>query len=1217
MDRKYKNEKESKSEIKSDNSESESKIVEEHLEANKTVKDDIQKLVEDDKKSEATEHKLQDIKRQEDEKKVTIAKEYGHIVKHDVIAAATPDAIHLVNVVTELKLADAAARSIANRPLFSWDLPIGTSDFTFEPKDTPFTVIDGVPRFFEIRVLKNALQDPNELNVRIHTDLNNIEQIVAAREMFNETTMTARVYPVEKINGTDVGSPNDIRLGAVQVQQVESLYRTFQSYASLLETRLMYMIRVFKATDSVIYMIPKKKTVNKIVGETELHSALSTMAFFENDYPHIYLSVFFSTTPWYVSDLASMYQDAPMYLGETNTITWQNKKITSRIRAVTDQYAAGIANLTMQRLKESQLNVQDYINRCRANMFPKDDVHVRSSYNESVTNLLYSPSNVEWNLVLALIMCNRRVRDTLFKEYQELIMPTNRFTVLPLDAVWNAANGPTDNIGQQVFSTFTQRLSVGDKQSPYQLVLLECFCPWFDIRLNFPSMPSDFGAVIEILSIMLFVNTFPQIAQQTANQWGYRMNQLLDVYLPRQHNAWQTAYGDMRLNGQASSLDGRMMTRVMSQQGYVYSIFDKITTRHPNITSKYYNFITRLRELCTPLTDQIQLTRKRLARYPYYADDYNAYTSWQQLVIGDLAGQPKTEWVKRLLSITELVEDITKLRTISGNLQDTLQRATLTWLNTYYSNIRAIFESAALPFQSTMYRVQETIMNSFAFVYQRYDPSRPFNVPTDLVLSPAKLETTAMGVPLQHSNILDFDVFIAFRLLLTMEGDFKRNIQLTTRGVSQSVDALPQPSQNYLMLQGNLFDRLAMGLIEPARRFGVAMQIMKWMCDPEDRNNPFRNIAMGFRYIMRMSNWVPLLKEIFTAYGLSFEDYYIDAFSPTTGVFDGRVILLQIRELNPMTQKPEPEPKAGTIYGREIKYTDDYVRQHLEMLTVPFLNDQSPILNTIRGVYIGRFLVSELTPQQLDIEIGWDLIKILETNEAGETTRNVKWILNPLKDGQSYAIQVNRRGIEETYYLPYDKRMPAIMLEMEGLSQVPVTHKHVVAEAVHFGNLALKVNQIRVSVNLTDMPSRTINYSKEETIHELDKLISTPDGQLIGQDMITTTYATNFTQNAQTIAYYIQWVTTIEQADKNLHAAVLNSGPYPKDQTHMPSLYEVEYGRSLDNISLAFRDGSRKVDSNIINWNNEYEAVGKDLVDYHVDLEYVPAQPMNYDDFRY
>lgn len=1227
--------KKDKNETTSDKTESNSTITKEantskdesnlkaHLDANKKVESDIKSLVKDESTAKTTGIALTEKEVTKDdtlEKKVNTAKQYGHVVKNEVIEQALPSAITLIESVTEQAISEAANRSLTNRPLFSWNLPEDTAVFQFLPQQTPFQVIQSIPRFFKFTQLQNSVQDPNVQDRRIHPGLDNVPQIVESRNIFNELTMTVRVVPEVTINGHAVGDPNKIEQGAVVVQQVQSEYDQLQSYANLLESRLMYNLRVFNATDNILHQIPSKVTVNRTVGDTPLHSALSSMAFFENDYPHIYLSVFFSTTPWYVKELSDLFENAPIQLGEANTETWQNKKITARIRAVTDQFATAIANLQIARLKASQLNIQDYILRCRANMFPLDDVHVMSPYNERVTNLLYSPSDTEWQLVMALIICNRKVRDTLFNKIHELIMPTNRFTILSIDQVWNPQHAPVDNLSSQMYRTWLERMSVGDHHSPYQMVMFETFSSWFNFQVKMPPLPSDYATVIEMMGIIFFYKMFPQIAQCISNQLGYRLNQLLNAYLPRHHNTWQIEYGEVRFNKQRVPMDGRMITVQQSQQGYIYSIFDDISDRKGSVQASYFNFIRRMRQLCLPRTSQIHLERKQRARYPYYRKDYNAIASWEELVLGDLAGEYETDWSKEILEVITLVEGITQLRTPSGTQRDTLQRTTQTWMNTYYSNLRSIIKSSPMAIQVTMFKMQETLMNSFAFVHQRYNPLRPFNVPSELVLSPAKDETTAMGVPIQKSQVIDLDIFIAFRFLLTLEGDNKRNINLSTKGVPQSTDGLPQPQQNYKMIQGGLLDDLAMGLISPARRFGVAMQIMQWVTDPNVDNNPFVNIAKGFRYIMRMSNWVPLLERIFLEFGLNFRDYYIDAFAPTTGVFDGRSVLLQIRELNSQTQRPEVEPRDGELWGREIKYTDDWVRQHLSILTVPFLNDSSSILNTVHGIYVGRFLVDELTPLQRDIERGWTVVNVTERDSQNNVIgRNVWWPSIESKNGYTYALKVKIGNDYRTYKLPYDRRTNYIntMLSVIDFSEIPITHKPALAKAIHWGWLALKVSNIVVSVPITDMPRRDIDYSDEKTISEIEKLIMTPAGEIITQSMLTTTYATNYTSNVETISSYIQWVTTMEEADKNLHAAVLNSGPKKTEQTHLPRKEELELGQPLNDITLQSSLNMPKIQLDFVNWNNEYTAIGKELIQSHVKLEYVPAQPMPYQHFKY
>lgn len=1210
--------------------------LQQHKQAEDTAQADAEKLEKDAKQIVTTRTKMeqdgihempangsqqaaptetQQSESSEDQKQAEKVVEYGDKIKNDVISKAAPQAVEIVSVALQQQTAKLSDLTTTGRPFANLSDTTGAPTITLTRSETPFQIVDAIPSFFELKAVKNGIQDGNPQITSRNVATTDIKQIEESRELFNEQTMTVRVYPKTTVNGVSVGDPNAFAVGQIRIQQVDSPYTNMQPYVSWLENKLKYIIGLVLATDNIIYTIPKKTVIQPIAGSTMLHRLLSTFSMWENDAPHIYLSVYHSGIPWYIEALNELASRAPIELGETDTQSYNSQKISANIKAVTDQYAAACANLQFERLKSSQLSIQEYAQRCLANMFDNDEITITNQFNQEVTNLLYSPSKTEWDLEMFYIITSKPARMTIFKELLKLITPSNRFTLLNIEDVWNQGNGPTDVLSNSIFRTWIERLSVGDQMGPYTIVLLETFPHWFNLSIRMPALPVDFGAPIEILSIYLFMKTFPQLSQFLIYQLGYRLNMLLKVYLANYHQSFVLAYGEVTYEGQPKSLDGRQMTQTQSQSGYTYSIFDPViaSSKKKTVNQKYVQVLDNLRKLVTPRPHKLHLARKAAARYPYYSESYEAYTSWQFFDPGELSGEVETQFVQELIQIVSEVESLVLMRTMSGTQRETMPKPAQTWMNTFFSSMKSILRSSALPFQYTMYKYQRALMNGFAFVDQRYNPLKPFNVPPSIVISPSKSQSDSMGVPIQKDAINDIDIFFAFRMLLTLEGDHVRNINLRTKGIPNLPEAGPTIARTHGILEGKLFDEIAMGLISPARKFGMAMQLIRWIADYEDPTNPFRSVAEDFQYIMKMSNWVSLMKVIFNMFSLNFEDYFISNISG--GVIDGRSMRLILRELEPKTQRPQFEAVPNTIYGKDIKLVDDFVRQHFSILTRPFLNERSSILNVSQGIYVGRFLVDELKPFQPSIEQGWTVVDYYSRTPEGRTIKNVSFETVSCKGGYSYVLSIRTDQAVQKYFLPRDRHADnhRIMLSIPSLSAIETQYKKLVAQAIHWGWLALKVSRTKASIVISDMPSRTTDYSDEMTIDAITELISKPDGEMIPLNLVTTTYATNFTQNAQTIPVYTQWVATFVEADKNLHAAVLNSGTQPTDQTKLPSTDMLEYGRPGSSLSLMTSSGKLKLDLDVINWNNSYHAVGKALVQNNVNLTYIPAQPVTSD----
>lgn len=1141
------------------------------------------------------------------EEKIEITETIALNSKNDTLKIDPGDNINIfVPIYTQI-LQGNSSTPITNRPLYLFDAIEGFS-LNESSNHTPFRILNEIPRFFEFSVMKNANQNMNPLSTVLFNEIMTIDQVQKSGEIFNSSTMTVRIKLRDSINGVDIGDVNVLREGNLKVKEVVSAYETSQPYASLLENRLMMLLKLYQATDMVLYKIPKKIVINSMLDGSQLHRNLSSMSFFEGDYPSIILSIFLSPTSWFVTAMENLYETAPIILGESHIELWQSKKMTSEISCITDQFASAIANLNFYRLQTSKSTASDYVNRCLANMFERDDIRIVSSVEDNITSLLYEPSRIEWTLIMYLIIIDRKVRDALYARTLEYISTSNRFTVYSFESIWDPKNGPKSQLSHQMFNTFLLRMAVGNTSSPYELIMLETFSSLFRINLNFPSLPSDFSAIIEIMALLFFVVVCPAIAQQTIDQWGYRLRKLLSSYLPTYQNQWETAYGVIRNGSQSHGEYTSRLTRSLSQQGWMYSIFSDVAKVN-TVKDNYYALIKQIRAICIPDSIEIVLNRKRSAGYPYYLDAYTAYASLPQYDEGELNVDGDTAWVKKLYTIVDVVRDLVDLKVKKG-ADMSLPKADKTWVNTFFDYIQSLLSTTASPFQGTMRRMQNTLMNSFPFVIQRYSPVSPFNIPQDLILSPSSLETTQSGIQLNYSSVNQFDPFAPMRLLLTLEGDFKRNISVATSGVPQSDETLPQPQQNSLMLQGHILDNCALSLLPQARHFGLSMQLLRWILDPDEPTNPIKPIAIGIKHLLKLSNWAVLGRQIFSQFGLSFDDLFSTTLGSVPGIRDGRGITLQLRELDPETQRPSKIELDGSIFGKQIQYTDRYMSEHLQILSQILLGSKSPILNLVEGCYIGRFLVDELSPQQLDIESGWKVIKMFDKDKT-----QISFQSSPSKAGYAYSLTITVGTNSETYFLPYDRRFPNIMIEIDRLSRIPLSHKEVVAQAIVYGNLALKVTKAKIAVNLTDLPSRTENYSEDKTSSEIERIISVPDGDIISYAAATTIYATNYTLNAKTIPTYVQWMSFMEPVDKNLHAAVLNSGLNKSDITKLPSKYEIEYGTPGGSISRLFSDGINKLTSNVINWNNSFKAIGDGLIASTPQLEYIPSQPMDYSYF--
>lgn len=1146
-------------------------------------------------------------------------REYGTTKKDTEVSKVDANKITILSTILEGRNASLPSSSLTDRPPLEILLDRGSYKFGTELVITPFDICDGIPRMFELVVTSNPDQDPNIKNQRFDALTTSLAQVKESVAMFNTNTLTVRVKLRDEINGVAIGDLNTIEEGTIKLQQVESHYDNLQSYASFMESRFMKMVRLFQAFYFKIYSIPKKITVSNLLSDNPMIRDLSTMAFWEGGYPHIYLSVFEADPIWYREALIDLYGQAPLLLGETGVETRNGFKESARVRAVTDQYASYLVNVNTDKLKSSQLSEYQWLNRLRANMFRSDEVRVRLTRDETILSLLYNPSRVEWTNVQTFIMVNPLIRNGIFDAYSTLLATTNRFTLHRLNDVWNNLDGPTERIGAQIDEAFKSFVAVGNAESPTNMVLYETFSDWFDFALKMPQLPPDYPAVIEIMALMIFMKMFPALSQQMMHELGYRMSCLFRIYLPTQYREFIERYGEIRYNGQKQSMRSYILTKAQSQMGYVYAMFDATvgTDQNQREVPRLVSIFAKMRRLLQPKLVAVALDKKELAEYPYFSD-YRTFMSWPHKPVESYLDSDSSEFSDELAHIVDLGAQIFRMKSEPHVRQsDMMPRAAQQYVTLFFNKLSRLLPSASVPVQTTMYKFQDLIKNSGPFVYDRYDPTDFFHVPKSLVLASEDPLRKSQGIPLKKGRKILIDPYIALRYALTLDGDWKRNIQLVTMGNPSSSDVYVQPSRNYLMIKGDVIDGWMTQLIKPALSFGTAMQLLRWLVLPDDETNPIVEVARSFRLFWRMACWVPFVKRLFENFGLDWATYFLDSFLTNQGVQDGRQVILRICELDPKSMLPIREVNDNSMLGRELEYVDGDTRDMISELSRMLLSYESPLLNMVKGIYLGRFMFTEMKPQQHDVQDGWTHIEF-ESMANGRLRQNVLFSQKILKQGNANAITFRFPQGDRTYFLPYDNNIDKerYMIHLKDFSQIPMGFKESVAKAVHWGWLSFHASEVRVNVNIIDTSSKTIDYSDHKTVDAILRIVSTPTAELISTDMVTTMYTTNFTQNAIVIPAYVQWIVTHDNPDKNLHAAVINSGPSRREETVLPDPDELGFGTPYtDRVSFA-PSGKNKLRLNKVNWNNEYTAISTRLVDWNVEVDYIPAQPMSYEVFQ-
>nr|APG79164.1 Major core protein [Hubei odonate virus 14] len=1154
---------------------------------------------------------------------------YGNIVQNDTINEAA--ARILVESTIDQTISNANYGTYKSE-FFTWEDISGTMDFDGNERFVnPFSVVKDIPRLFEYKTVVNTSQSiTNDLinSTNLLSEQNILTIIDECKQHFNENTMVTRIGLRSKVNGVELGDVNTMEDGVIKMAAYADSKSTYSSLVQIFETKLKMLLRTFIALDNKIYYIPPKIAVVPVAGNA-MQKDLSNMTYFVGTYPHFYMTAMYTNIPWLKDELENLYRDAPAFCKESDVREINKRKVTSIVTTFTDQFASVIADMNFNRFVQTQLHPVDYLNRIKANMGSKDMVNFKSGFNSELYTFLYKPEEVEWNLAMIMTLTNEKIKHSMLKMYRTMLPTTSRLQTYPFETVWNGQNKPSDPVSNAMLMNLSRMVAVGDDQtSPYDMLLFETFSSNFEFALVNKNITSDAPVIIDFMCYCLFIKLFPRAAQKMIHLLGARMMIQLKTLLPRIMSSAVKHYGyTVTKEGKNARVNTDNLTAEESRSGLTYMIFSELkVTADSGVPSEFVKTLNALRKNLMPKVKEskIVLSAKKEAGYPYYADNYQTYTSWEHI-------DPPQDFARPVMSdltvdVQQIVIQCQKLLTLHTRAETNnpmITKSASAWINMMFGEIMNTSESIGLLFGYTMRQLQVIMMNSFGYVIDMYNPEDFFFVPPKLVVAPYETDISQLGQIIDDVRVMNFDPSIAIKMLLAVEGEFSRNLVVENRYNVNEPAYTQRPARMFMRLDPVRLDNFAMSVVKRSRQFGLCMQLREWLINPDSDNNILRNFSHLLKGVMNFTNWSALMEEIFNMFDLNFRDYYTS--SHLGGKYDTRRMTLTIKRSLGRGIAMD-ETGEFNIFGRKWQYLQSNIVEILKILKPIIMDHSSFLMNSATGLYIGKFLVDELTPYIPDIELNYDHVYTMEAKEKlkldEKKISTVSFNFISSKGGMTPAMNIKKYIYNEetnsyspsvkTYYLPRDRNMPNIMIHAYDGPDFNRFYEPI-AKAIIDGYFVVKIHKQQFIASIVDRSTRTVDYSTEApSVQDISGILQTKSKAYIELLYQTTTYATNFVVNQSVIPQYIQWYVSAEPLADDVFCTVLNFGITPSEQTRLPTRMELEYGiMDEDKVNLKCSDGDKKINKNFVNWNNSYHALHEDAWHNIPELVFTQATPMD------
>lgn len=1105
----------------------------------------------------------------------TISEQPGDVVDAEHLTSVTDDLLKI-----QLTSTIASSDDIQEAVIINYEGPSANISVN---KWSPFEISDIVPAMLGLEVSYNTNQQPNVSSlVAGMSSFDSLQQAVDSANLFNKSLMVARIVMKDSLLGMSIENPTIPKKEVtLAIPQVIGSNISVINTANLYANRLLHAAKMVKRMTDILVEMPEKITVQPTPGPG-YWNALSQMSFSKGDHPHLYFIRGFNIPPWLAAALDALWAVAPADFNEHGVRTHGGVKYSALRNMAVDQYTSECLLANWTRFCGTQLNVQDFKAMLDTNIFERSFTRVLENVSGKFS-MMYSPPQYSRNLAMLLIMASPAIRLDIINTMTKTLLGTGRITKIEARDFISVPNLPSDALGSKMHSALLNVLTVGSSENFVRMIVLETLCSYVDVDIIDFEYPVDAGLLFSLLSLICFMIQFPKLSNNMIYQLGYNITKILENFLPNQMEMIINQYGMFSQYNETTRTWTRLpekvaMTRSQSQRKRAPSIFIA-TDRPAGVDGRLWGLIRELAELVTPRIHEVHLGRKQIAHFPFARDDYVGYASWPQTTIDDFANDVDNPMTNRIKTAINLVKNLLDARMIRGFEQSSLPRLSTQYVDSTINALKFAANSIGPLFTYTAASMQRLLMESLGYCYERFDPAQPWFAPLDIGFAPLNGTPNRQGIPFKPIKVAVCPAE-SLTALTQVEGDFNRNLSSKIRGrASEPINGY-RPERIMVDPDAEALYKYWLGIIMRGEEFGRVMQIIGWLTSSFEGANPLSTFVDEMREYFRMSSWVPIVKFLMELYQFDFTEIFTGMYRYQTGIIDGRDISQIVNFYDPVTMVPKTERMRNTIFGRQFQLTDASYARLWTVMSKLVMSPGSPIISTARGVAIGRGAVSELMPYH---------VNRLREFPTRINVSDIQWRTRQAKGGTELTMEFNGLVITS----PYDIELTGTYIITRSFSEIPASHRELVATAIQYGTLAVEATDILVHYTYLDRTDRTVNYTKQMTVDQIKPVLNFAAGQVLTYQFDTTNYATNFSSNSYAIPKYIQWVYVNQNDRKNLFAAVLADSVDRMENTYLPPPQSLGLGMESRGGRMLMTTGEPKIESEYVNWNNPVPTVAK------------------------
>lgn len=997
----------------------------------------------------------------------------------------------------------------------------------------------------------------------------------------------------QSIKGWELPDINDLEAGSgiINATAVRGAKNNQSRTIDKLVSRLLNSIKAFKMVHKVILSAPSKQIlINENIDDEFDHLFRYKPAV--NDNVHVYYAGYRHDVEWMKREIVETMIRAPASFGELAvTSNIRNIKIAADWALTTDQYTAAILTNNALDAEDNAISGGAYLNMLRASNMNLIQTISYGDPAEKTYAAITLPTQENIDSLWVYMMTSTDAKLEKLNFIINEIQNTGRLKAYTIEEVYDMNDRPSSVEDQALQSAIRSGFAI--QADPAKLIALETLSDDFDFRLSEMAVPSAPEVMLQIHGLLAFPVVCPRIFQKIICEWGYAMMVALE------HLVGISVFNDY--------VEDHGWTRVQQNENWITRDTTKtklITSQTPdnirpsiltplvgnprgNATQRdLYRLIARIQALCRINFYEHRLNLKEAAAvFPYHSIRYVANMSWEPNTFDQVQAHQGSMY-NRVANIQRILKDLDALyNSIQGN--HVRLEGTKDWFNAYVSVSAYAADSARFLFNYTCADIQKWIMEGPCFIYDGVRTDDVYNAPhligigaTSNINQPvAEVDgIQLLPIPVQLHEFT-IDIMEPLNFLLCVEGDIMRPVAYSAN-IGNAKFASPNKNSlkkktitpvNPLSMVNFFYDQ-----VRRAEVVSLPLRLTSWLMHPDEPNNPIRDISRGMRPGLILNNWKGLVEEMFKVAGAGDWTHYINVLTKH-GTIEPRFLIPMITHINknpPGTRMIINE--ANGRFNQIYELLDQNAMFTYRTCARLWMSNDSPFLLRQNGFVLGKFGVADR-----DVIISQNSIRLHFPNQ-------VEWNDIAIQYRETHQGNVLNLTINDIEFdSPFDPNLKGYIININNVSVIPDNVLGWLIQAIHFGNIALRIKNKEVSYKIVDFESKVQHFNEEMTTSKLSEILQSEDGSELKHVFETTTFANNFISNQAPVMGYIQWIGFEKLNQNTVLSAVITSTAEPP-VTHVPLDPENwGYGRWQEYIGFMPLTDIPKLESPKINLNNK------------------------------